>query len=187
MEFDLKQIGLTNKKLQQQLVSHLGDRLLGESSVDGGYISESDLSRDVRELIKTQIDETVRDLADEHILPNVTRLVEGAVLGKTNEWGEKKGKDFTFKEYLVDRADKYLAEKVDFQGKDEQETGKYNFKGKQTRITYLINKHLHNSIETAMRQAIQNANDVLVGGLEETVKQKLQEISARLKVAVKTN
>jgi hypothetical protein len=37
-----------------------------------------------------------------------------------------------------------------------------------------------------MKQAITDANKVIVIGLQETVKQKLAEVSAKLKVDVKT-
>jgi hypothetical protein len=50
----------------------------------------------------------------------------------------------------------------------------------------MIDKHLHFSIESAMKSAVSNANSAIVGGLEETVKIKLAEIAKSLKVTVKT-
>ena len=41
------------------------------------------------------------------------------------------------------------------------------------------------SIKTAMEKALADANSAIVGGLEKTVKMKLEEVAAKLKMTVK--
>lgn len=92
----------------------------------------------------------------------------------------------SFLEYLVDRAEAYLTEKVSFDGKTKAESRGYSWNGTQTRLSYLVDRHLHYSIEKAMKNALANANKAIVQGLEDTVKLKLGEIQKSLKVTVKT-
>ena len=50
----------------------------------------------------------------------------------------------------------------------------------------MIHQHLHYNIGTAVGNALRNANSVLVKGIEETAKLKLEEIASTLKVSVNT-
>ena len=52
---------------------------------------------------------------------HVTAYVESFCLTETNKWGKKTGKSMTFTEYLVQRAELYLTEKVDLRGKAKGE------------------------------------------------------------------
>jgi hypothetical protein len=49
----------------------------------------------------------------------------------------------------------------------------------------MIDKHLQYSIETAMKQMLADANSVLVGGMAEAVKVKLNELRDSLTFTVK--
>jgi hypothetical protein len=112
-------------------------------------------------------------------------MIDNLVLQKTNSWGEKVGKSVTFVEYLIEQAHGYMTEKVDSSGKTKEESGGYSFSGTQTRVAHMIHRHLHFNIETAMKEALATANGSIIKGLEETVKLKLAEILAVLKVTVK--
>jgi hypothetical protein len=79
-----------------------------------------------------------------------------------------------------------MQEKVNYEGKGKNEAGSYSWNGTQTRITHMVHQHLHCSIETAMKQALQIATNGIASGLQETVKTKLSEVSQKLKVEVKT-
>ena len=91
----------------------------------------------------------------------------------------------TFLEYLIQRAETYIQEPLNYAGKTKEQEG-YGWSKSQTRISYLINQHLHYSIETAMKQALQTANSAIVGGIEQTVRIKLQEVADKMKVVMQT-
>lgn len=135
-------------------------------------------------VLKKAIDEAIDGYCKKNILPRVEQQIREVVLIETNKWGEKVGKPLTFTEYLVSRAEHYITEQVDFNGKTRAEDS-YNWRGTQTRIVYLIEKHLHYEIERAMKAALQTANNAIAGGITEAVKIKLGEVVQSLQVNVK--
>ena len=186
---NLEELGITKDDLVGRVVEKLCESLLREigTDEDGDEVSRpSSFQRRVQELIKKRVDERITHIAETNILPNVSTLVENIVLQETNKWGEKTGKAMTFIEYMTQRADAYLREDVDYEGKDKASSGSYNWSKSQTRITHLVHRHLHHTIETAMKDAIKNVNSVIVAGIQETVKIKLEEVAKSLKLSVAT-
>lgn len=100
-------------------------------------------------------------------------------------WGEKIGESFTFTEYLVKRAEKYMIEPLDRHGKTKEQEG-YSWRKYSTRITYLIEKYLQSSIERAMQDAMAVANKSIAVGLEQAVKDAIKEVGDKLTVKVHT-
>ena len=185
----LKALGLTSDDIMERVVERVTDRLLesryfDEDGDEGS--APSQFATAMQSHIKAKIDEAVANIAGRHVLPNVATYVENLTLQETNRWGEKTGTALTFVEYLVQRAEAYLQEKVDYDGNVQSESRGSYWKGTQTRIAHLVHKHLHYSIETAMKRAIENANAVIVKGLQATVEIKLREIADGLSVHVKT-
>lgn len=183
----LEQLGLTQSDLQDRVVAHIADLLLTSK----GYNEDGDeteaasrFKQQVVELIKKRVDENVRRLAEIHVLPKVSDFVEHLSLTETNKWGEKTGKTLTFIEYLTQRAEAYMQEQVDHNGKGKSEADGYGWSGKQTRIVHLMHQHLHYSIETAMKDALKVATSAISKGIEDTVKIKLGEISKGIRVGV---
>lgn len=188
MELNLEALGFTKEDLQQRVVENIAAQLLGDTysdDEDHSYIKASQLQRKLEELITERIDEVVKAQAEAHILPRVNEMIENITIQSTNQWGEQKGTPITFIEYLVKRAEEYMVEIVDRDGTGNGE-GNYKWSGRQTRITYLIEKHLHYSIETAMKEAMKTATSAIAQGIHETARIKLNEIAASLKVEVKT-
>ena len=187
MKLDLESLGFTTAELQQRVIDQIVDQMMQEPTEDDDgrtFLRRSSFQQSLNAQIKAHIDATVERLAEQHVLPNVAQYIENLTITKTNQWGEKTGGTFTFIEYLVRRAEEYLTEKVNYEGKGKDEAGGYSWTGKQTRVTYLINKHLQHSIEAAMKDAVAKANSVLVVGLQETAKAKLSEIAQSLQVSV---
>lgn len=191
MNLDLQALGFTQEELQQRVVDQLCERLTKTVSVDdegGEHWRDSDVARKLNEAVIKRVDAAIEQIAAKHVLPNVSTFLEGFCLQATNSWGEKTGQPITFIEYLVKRAEHYITEKVNYDGKakDEDRYSSSSWHGTQTRIAFMINSHLQYSIETAMKKALAEANGHIVKGLEETVKIKLKEVSDALTVAVKT-
>lgn len=94
---DLDAIGITAEELQERVVDRIAERALGDDDFSPG----SPLKRQIDKEIQERIDLAVTEIADKHILPNVSEYIETLTLQETNKWGEKKGEPITFVEYLV--------------------------------------------------------------------------------------
>jgi len=178
----LEALGLSSADLEQKLL----DRLV-EAAMNGAIFDEEGepigrLGRRLDEEIKKRLDEGIQAIGEKHVLPKVAEILEGVCLQATNEWGEAKGKPMTFIQYLVQRAERYMHEKVNFSGESKAECrDSYSWRGEQTRVTHLIHAHLKYSIETALKTALKDFDKHVAAGLAETVKAKLEETLSTLK------
>lgn len=181
----LTQLGLTEEELQQRLIEAIASGLMGDTAYDEEGVPfpcASEFARRLQDQLTKALDAQVEAIAQEHIIPGVSELIENATLQRTDEWGEKIGESLTFTQYLVQRAEAYLTEPVDYEGKPTHRSDRRQ----QTRLTYLVDRRLHYRIEAAMKEAVTNANEILAGALAETARIKLQEIAKRLQVRVET-
>lgn len=189
MELSLESLGLTVEQLRQMVVDKLCDRLATSFEVDTETGQEcpvdsplvSQMTRRLQERLREQVDASVERLAGECVLPKVVEMVEKACLTKTNQWGEKVAETVTFREYLVARFEKWLEEKVDYEGKTK--TG-YN-EGRQTRIAWAIDKHLQYTLQHLIERTLQEAGTAVVSGVVETCKTQLELAAKKLKAEVK--
>lgn len=137
-------------------------------------------------VIQKAIDAALDKYLNEIVLPHVEKQITEVTLQETNRWGEKTGgKKVPFKEYLVERAEKWLAEEVNYDGKSKA-SDSFGWKPYQTRVAHMVHNHLHFHIERAMNEALKTANSAIVGGIEHTVKMKLAEVSAAMSIQLKT-
>jgi hypothetical protein len=182
---DLEALGFTREELQERVIAKVCDRLLETVGLDEDgdeYAKDSTFARQIETRLKKYVDEKVAALCDQHVLPFVSGKVDELVLQETNKWGEKVGREVPFIEYLVSRAEAYMTEPVDFDGKKPDGYGRAT----QTRITHMVHQHLHYEIATAMKKALETANGAIVGGINEAVRMKLAEFTTALKVTVET-
>lgn len=189
MATDLEALGFTREEIAERIVERITASILTSQSADEdgcGYSVPSEFKRDLDAAVKAKIDTQVKQIADQHIAPRVAELIDSVTLTKTNQWGEAKGEPVTFTEYLVERAEAYMTEPVSYDGKTKGECGGFSFNPRGTRIAYMIDKHLHYSIETAMKKALADANATIVKGLNETVKTALNNLTVNVKTEVKS-
>jgi hypothetical protein len=182
----LESLGFTQEELQERVIERLCQQVLQSTGYDEDgeeYSTDSKLAKTLERRVKEHVDLTINAMGEKHVLPNVGTYIENLTLQATNKWGERTGAKVTFIEYLTQRAEAYMAEEVNFEGKPKG-SDSYNWKGTQTRLTHMIHQHLHYSIETAMKNALQIANSAIAEGIEKTVKLKLAEISGSLKTTV---
>ena len=187
MALSIEELGITQEELIARVVDRLCETMLNEKSYDeeGDQVSRpNSFHEQIKALIKVRIDAKVNEIAEAHVLPKVSSLVENIVLQETTKWGEKVGEPVTFIQYLTKRAEAYLHEHVDYQGKSKEEAGSYSWSKSQTRIAHIVNQHLHHSIKTAMEAAMKDANSIIIKGIEETAKIKLEEVSKALKISI---
>lgn len=185
----LTEIGIDQDELQDRLVQAIASGLMEGTARDEdgmAYPRATEFAQGLRQKLEDAIGAQVEAIAEQHVIPHVGDLIENAALQRTNEWAEKVGEPLTFTQYLIQRAEAYLTEPVDHDGKPLERGRHHSGRKQQTRLTHLVDRHLHYRIETAMKEAVKNANEVLVGALAETVKIKLAEIAASLRVGVTT-
>jgi len=185
---DLESLGFTEQQLFDRVVECVCDRILHteESDEDGErYVSESRFIKELNAELTRRINTAVTEIANRHVQPTVEKYIEDLRLTETNKWGENAGSTMTFIEYLVKRAESYMTEMVDFNGKTRAENS-YNWHGTQTRITHMIHKYLHYHIENFAKAALATANSAIVSGIQKAVELKLAEVQEGLQVTVKT-
>jgi hypothetical protein len=188
----IEDLGLTKKELAARIVDRAAEQLLNEFfqevDEDGEEYTDTRPTKFrtlMQAQVKEKIDNAVEAIALKNVLPNVETYVENLCLQETNKWGEKRGEPLTFTEYLVKRAEAYLTEQVNYQGKVKAEDS-YNWRPHQTRVAHIIHEHMNFHIKRAMEEAVKNVNTGLAVGLTETVRLKLEEIAQSLKLDVKT-
>lgn len=185
-EISLTALGLTEEALADRLVEKLAKHLLDSLQYDeddGQWYGESKFAQRLSTQLAGRLNKIVDDLAEKHITPRVVEMVETLNLQETNKWGEKIGKPVTFIEYLVQRADHWMREEVNYDGKTKGQDS-YSWKKSGTRVEYMIDKHLQYEISRAMTEALSNANKSITEGLKEAVNTKLGEIAVQLKTQV---
>lgn len=186
----LATIGLKQEELQDRVVEALCEQLLASalSDEDGESVArKSPLRQKLDEEIKKRIDAGVSGIGERHIMPLVASKLESFVIQQTNTWGEAKGAPVTFVEYLVRRADQYMRDEVDSEGRSQPEVSDYNrssWRKAGTRITQAVDKHLHHNIETAMKTILTDANKTLAEAMKTAVEIKLNEVVKSVKLSV---
>lgn len=181
----LESLGLTQEELADRVVTKLAESIkTGVSYDEDGeeYFSDSNFMRTLNQKVQDMLNAKIDEIGEKHVLPKVTAMVENLVLQETNKWGEKRGEPVTFVEYMVGRAEAYMNEPVNYDGKTKEQSGSYSFSPTQTRITHLIEGHLHYSISTAMKTALNDATTNIAKGINETVRLKLNEAIQGFKV-----
>ncbi len=187
MSLTLESLGFSKEELQERVVDQLCASILSGKQYDedgAEYYEDSQFKKKLEERLKAHMDATINAIAEKHLLPNITTYIENLCLQETNKWGEKTGQKLTFIEYLVARADAYIREDVNYQGKSKSEGDSYNWSKNTTRIAYLINSHLQYAIDRMTKEALVNANKSIVGGIEQAVKIQLEQVLGKLKVGV---
>jgi hypothetical protein len=175
---NLQELGITKEDLADRVVERVAQEFLG----DGDYSYE--LETRLNKMIVTKINEAVIDLGDREIGPRIEELIKSAVLQATNEWGEARSKPVTFKEYLVERAEKYMTEPVNYEGRARNENRFGDWKATSTRVAYIMDKYLSYHIESAMKTALQDANSYIAKGITEAVRIRLDEIVKSIRATV---
>ena len=182
----LEAFGFTREEIERKVIDRIVTDLMRSIYIDdedGEHVHRSEFADRMANAVKESVDKAVAAIAEKHVLPNIGQYVERVTFQETNKWGEPKKEAMTFTEYLAKKAEDYLTERVDYKGKTQGEDS-FGWRGEQTRVTYLVHRHLQYTIESVMKEAVKNANDKLVAGIEETVKLKLKTIADSLKVGV---
>ena len=193
---ELELLGFTKEELRERVIQRVCDQMLEshfyDNDEEGAPPKSMKFSKALMSMIERRIEQAIQKVAATTIEPNIEEFVRGFQIQETNAYGEKRGNPATFTEFLVARAKAYIKEPVDHNGCSEVEArakgnswyGRNN--GSTTRVVYLIHEYFGSRIKDEMAKAVQAAYTAIAGGIEAAVKIKLQEITAALKVEVKT-
>lgn len=183
----LQELGLSQRELQDKVIERLCDRLVNATKYDENgedWIADTAFHTELHERVQKAVDAKFDALAAEHVLPKLDERIQNLVLQRTNEWGEKKGEPVSLTEHLIQRAEHYMTEEVNYEGKAKRQDS-YNWRRAGTRIEYAIDKYLQYTVDRAMKDVLQNANNVLTEGLKKAVSVKLDELKDKLEFTAK--
>lgn len=195
MSLTLQDLGLSQDELVDRVVNATATALLtstvlrvadDDEDEDTTYQVASPLKKQLDAEIQRRVDTAVAALLAQHIEPLVASKLETLLLVPTNQWGERKGEPETFLEYATRRADAYLTEKVNHDGKSQSEANGYSWSASTTRVVHLANQYLKFEIERAMKAALADVNSRIAGGISAAVTQAMTDVQQRLKIEVKS-
>jgi hypothetical protein len=177
---DFSALGITKEDLQKQIIDKAVSELLG-GEVDFDALFREAIDTRAREIVE----QATNSIAKEVIEPKVVGLIEGLTFQETNSWGEPKKPAKTWREMLIERAENWLSEKVNYNGKAKGEEWGWSWSPNTTRIAYMVDKHLQYEIKSAMEKALAEVNSQIAGGIAGAVKTSLAQVLTKLKVEVK--
>lgn len=181
MNIKLQDIGLTQKQLAKKVVEEIAQQLLNPSDE-----ATSQLEQKVQEEYLKQIKDGVDKAARESIAPRVQELLDKTTFQETNRWGESAKPVLTMKEFLVQTAERWMTEQVNYQGKTQAQES-YNWSKNGTRISYMIHEHLQYHITNSVKAALSDINSKISTGLSDAVKIQIEECLKKLSVTTKIN
>ena len=186
---DLESLGITKKELQDRVVDRIVYDLRYDNHIDDEGRERktySGFEDKIKEDVLKRADEVIQKLGEKYVLPNIMEYLEKFSFQKTNEYGQKKGEPITFVEYIVKQADAYLKEDVDRDGKSAEQNKTYGFHAHSTRLVYIIDKYLQDSIQKAMVQAVGLADKTFAESLSRSVELALQNIKVTVNTKLTT-
>lgn len=185
----LKALGISPEELGSRIVDQAVETLLNTTGFNPDTEEEtryeSRFKREIEARVKQAVDDKIAALAAVHLVPRVGEMIESANMQKTNGYGEPKGEPMTFKEYIARRAEAYMAEDVDSNGRSKGETGdSYNWRSTGPRLTVLMRNYIRDTLEAAAKAAVNDVNKVIADNIGKAAKQAIAQAGAAIKVSV---
>lgn len=173
----LQALGMDPATIRDQVIDAIVARVMG----DGEYY-KSELAKQVQK----QVDAHAAAYFKKVIGPITKEMVEKVDFPETNRYGEPKGARLTLREHLAKRAETYLSEPVDSNGKAAWERGS-SYDMKHTRLVHLVRDHFRYTMQGLVEKLMTEANRQLAGGIEGSVKLTLESILKNFKVTTKVD
>lgn len=184
--FTCETIGLTETELQDRVIEAIRNSLLyhvAPLSEGGDFEGDSPLREQLNSAIQNQVDNNINKIATEQVLPNIETYIRDFKITCTNPYGEPTSEPQTFTEYLASRAENYILEPVNKYGETKAEKG-YGWKKVQTRLEYLMDRHLHEEIERTVKKLLAEPNKILGQAVKQTLEDTLTSLSKRIQTSV---
>jgi len=186
MEFTLESLGMTQECLQERVIEHIANAIL-DGTADDFYHDQ--IEKDLKKLLADRIDEKITAIAEKSLYPHIDSTIEGFLVQQTNAYGEAKGEAKTFTEYLCGKAEEYLTEPLDNNGRTKEECKRgdhswYDRDPHPSRIVRHVDSYLRGRVEDAMKVATNSVGKVLQEALSKTVTDTLKEMSEKVRVVL---
>jgi len=189
----LEALGVSAEDLAERIVDQAVHSLLYSTGfnqeTEEEVTYENKFKRAIEAKIQQTVDTKISAIAEEHILPRVGEMIEKADMRKTNRYGEPQTPSLTFKEYIAHRAESYMTEDVDYQGKSKVDLeGKnestYNWRSCGPRLTVLMRNYIRDSLEASAQAAVSDVNKAIANNIEKAAKEAIAVTAANIKVSV---
>lgn len=185
----LEALGISVESLEERIVDQAVEALLNAT----GYDPENDhevryesrFKREIEKRIQDAVDAKISALANEHLVPKVGEMIESLTFQKTNNYGEPKGEPLTFTEYIASRAEVYMSEKVDSQGRGKEECGSYDFRPNGPRLTVLMKLYIQEHLNACAKAAVTDINKVIAQNIQKAATDAIALASTNIVVSVK--
>lgn len=185
----LESLGINTETLADRIVEQAVEALLSstgfdpENEVETSY--ESRFKKEIQNRMQKAVDAKIAALAEVHLVPRVGEMIEKANLQKTNGYGEPKSEPMTFIEYIVSRAESYMSEDVNHEGKSKAEMrDSYGWSSSGPRLTVLMKIYIRQTLETHAKNAIKDINAVVAQNMQKAAIEAIAAASKAMKVSV---
>lgn len=185
----LESLGISPEELGQRVVDQAVETLLSSTGFNPDTEEEtryeSRFKREIEARVKDAVDQKIAALASVHLVPRVGEMIEAADMRKTNGYGEPYSPPMTFKEYIAHRAEAYMSENVDINGKSKEESGdSYSWRSCGPRLTVLMRNYIRDTMETAAKAAVTDVNKVIAKNIEKAARDAIAAAAGAIKVNV---
>jgi hypothetical protein len=185
----LKALGVSPDELAERIVDQAVETLLSftgyneDGEKTGSYASR--FRKEIEARVQASVDAKITALAAEHIVPKVGEMIESANMRRTNQYGEPVSAPMTLKEYIAHRAEVYMSEPVNYNGKSKnEESESYNFRVEGPRLTVLMRMYIRETLEKHAKAAVTDVNQVIAKSIQKSAVDAIAAASAALKVSV---
>lgn len=183
----LSALGISPETLGERIVDQAVEALLSGTGFNPDTEEETryetKFKREIEARIQKAVDDKIAALAAVHLVPRVGELIESANMQKTNGYGEPKSDPMTFKEYIAHRAERYMSEPVDINGRNKEEGG-YDWRSCGPRLTVLMRIYIQDTLEKAAKAAVNDVNTVIAKNIASAAQTAIAQAAASLKVSV---
>lgn len=185
----LEALGVSPEELGNRIVDQAVSTLLYSSGFNPDTEEEtsyeSRFKREIEKRIQQAVDQKIAALAEQHLIPRVGEMIEQADMRRTNNYGEPTSPPMTFKEYIASRAEAYMSEDVNFNGKSKSEEGdSYNWRKCGPRLMVLMQIYIRDTLEKHAKEAVNDVNKVIAKNIHEAAKQAITAAAENLTVKI---
>ena len=185
----LEALGLDTTELGNRIVDQAVQALLSSTGFNPDseeeYSCESQFKREIHQRVKDAVDAKITAIAEEHLIPRIGEMIETADMRQTNRYGEPTSPSLTFKEYIASRAEAYMSEDVDYNGKSKSESGdSYNWRTNGPRLTVLMRSYIRDTLEKSAKAAVADVNKVIAKNIEKAAVDAIHATASSIKVQV---
>jgi len=185
---DASELGMTQEEMAERVIDRIAEKAMRTCGIlydpDDEESTEVDtrLAQRLDAAINARIDADVKVAAAKVFMP----AVETRVFQTTNMWGESTGDVATFTEHIIAKANAYMAEKVDKNGKAKKKGDSYQWIGIRTRLEDAIHRLLHDPLKEAMSIVVKTNAAAFLESVQKVAKDSLAQTNLKISTTVKT-